>query len=393
MNRESDVQKILDRTDDGLKVFVHYLGQGCQNKTFRNPYRDDDRPSCRLYYHLCKGGGGKWYFHDYGDSEWHGDCFWFVAKICGINLQSSFRDALHVIDKELNIYTLDDTRQKQLSYTEMAKREVDGTSRPPSKIISFEPDFKPFTKHELSFWNQYGITEDWLDRLGVRSVRRCLFTRADGTSFDETGTYDAPVYAYTFPSGVRDDEVKGMKIYRPNSWSKSRFMYVGQLPKPYMFGLRDFFTQKDAAHRDTVYITGGEKDVLSLLSHGFDAVCFNSETANIPDSIMKQLTQAYRHVAFLYDCDSTGKKESKARVEELVTRYPNVHRVVLPLKGTKDEKDVSDFFRTGRSPDELRQLTQDALSLKANYSEQYNYEDIDYDQTFASEQARKCLRL
>ena len=69
MDRESDVQKILDRTDDGLKVFVHYLGQGCQNKTFRNPYRDDERPSCRLYYHLCKGGGGKWYFHDYGDME------------------------------------------------------------------------------------------------------------------------------------------------------------------------------------------------------------------------------------------------------------------------------------------------------------------------------------
>lgn len=395
MEHESDVKKILDKTDDGLKVFVHYLGKNCQNKTFRNPYRDDDRPSCRLYYHLGRGGGGKWYFHDYGNSDWHGDCFWFVSKICDINLDTRFRDVLHVIDKELNIFVLDDTSLSNHAYTPMAKRETDGLSRPVSKIVGFVPEFRPFTRHELSYWGQYGITEDWLDRMDVRSVRHCAFTRADGTTFEEEGTYDAPVFAYTFPVGHnrQDAEVRGMKLYRPNSCHKSRFMYVGQLPRPYIFGSRDFLTGQDVPPKDTVYITGGEKDVLSLLSHGFDAVCFNSETANIPDFIIQRLTHSYRHVVFLYDCDETGLKESKAREEQFQSRHPNVSRVVLPLKGTKQEKDISDFFKCGHSPDELVKLTHEAQSSASNQPEQDNYEEINDEHSHTPEQARKCFRL
>ena len=399
MFNESDVKKILDRTDDGLKVFVHYLGEGCQNKTFRNPYRDDGHPSCRLYYHLSKGGGGKWYFHDYGDSDWHGDCFWFVAKICGINLDSNFRDVLHVIDRDLNIFVLEGTLKANCSYKMMEKKENEGSSNLLSKIVGFAPEFMPFSKHELSYWGQYGITEEWLSRMDVRSVRHCVYTRADGTSFEESSTYDSPVFAYTFPSchglhsGVSANAVKGMKLYRPNSSSKSRFMYVGQLPRPYLFGSRDFLTDRETHPKGIVYVTGGEKDVLSLLSHGFDAVCFNSETANIPDAIMKQLTHAYRHVVFLYDCDATGVKESAARVEAFLPLYPNISRAVLSLKGTKEEKDISDFFRNGHSPEELRQLTFDSISPTYNYREEDNYEDCEHDHPLHSEQARKCIRL
>ena len=247
MEHESDVKKILDKTDDGLKVFVHYLGKNCQNKTFRNPYRDDDRPSCRLYYHLCRGGGGKWYFHDYGNSDWHGDCFWFVM---------------------------------------LASCRVPMSSVP------------------------------------------VTFLRA--------------------------------RMFPP---------------------------------KDTVYITGGEKDVLSLLSHGFDAVCFNSETANISDFVMQRLTHSYRHVVFLYDCDETGLKESKAREEQFQSRHPNVSRVVLPLKGTKQEKDISDFFKCGHSPDELVELTHEAQTSASNKSEQEKYEEINDEHSHTSEQARKCFRL
>lgn len=400
MYSESDVKKILDRTDDGLKVFVHYLGKGCQNRTFRNPYRDDEHPSCRLYYHLRRVGGGKWYFHDYGDSDWHGDCFWFVSRICGISLQSSFRDVLHVIDRDLNIFALDDTRDAKCSYTMMPKKEIEGTSFVNSKIVRFAPEFKLFSKHELAYWGKYGITEEWLSKMNVRSVRHCTYTRADGSIFEEGGTYDNPVFAYTFPascdisSEIHENGVKGMKLYRPNSYSKSRFMYVGQLPRPYTFGVRDYITPSGKSPGGTVYVTGGEKDVLSLLSHGFDAVCFNSETAAIPTAVMGQLAKSYDHVVFLYDSDATGIKESSARVDAFKPLYPNVSRVVLPLKGTKEEKDISDFFRSGHSSEELRQLTFDSLSTNvSNNNRKDDYENIEDNHSLHSEQARKCLRL
>lgn len=399
MYSESDVKKILEKTDDGLKVFVHYLGKGCQSRTFRNPYRDDEHPSCRLYYHLSRGGGGKWYFHDYGDSEWHGDCFWFVAKICGINPQSNFRDVLHVIDKDLNIFALDDTKDANYSYPMMAKKKIEGINMATSKIVRFAPEFKPFSKHEVSYWEQYGITEGILSKMGVRSVDHCVYTRADGSTFEESSTYDAPVFAYTFPtidgdqSEVSKEGIRGMKLYRPNSHNKSRFMYVGQLPRPYIFGVCEFLTHPERHRRDTIYITGGEKDVLTLLSHGFDALCFNSETAAIPDVIMRQLSEAYQHVVFLYDCDATGVKESSARVAAFKPIYDNVSEVVLPLKGTKDEKDISDFFKSGHTPEELTQLTHDSWPAIDHNNRKDDYENIETNQSLCSEQARKCLRL
>jgi len=42
-------------------------------------------------------------------------------------------------------------------------------------------------------------------------------------------------------------------------------------------------------HGDILFITGGEKDVLSLAAHGFNAISMNSETANIPKNLLRAL--------------------------------------------------------------------------------------------------------
>ena len=42
---------------------------------------------------------------------------------------------------------------------------------------------------------------------------------------------------------------------------------------------------------DIVYITGGEKDVMSLAAHGFSAVSLNSETARVPESVISSLAK------------------------------------------------------------------------------------------------------
>ena len=57
-----------------------------------------------------------------------------------------------------------------------------------------------------------------------------------------------------------------------------------------------------------LFITGGEKGVMSLAAHGFHAICFNSETAEIDASIIEILVRRFRHVFFLYDADETGVK-------------------------------------------------------------------------------------
>lgn len=45
----NEAQRILQMTDGGLAVFIHYLGEKCLARTFRNPFREDSRPSSEKY--------------------------------------------------------------------------------------------------------------------------------------------------------------------------------------------------------------------------------------------------------------------------------------------------------------------------------------------------------
>ena len=133
--------------------------------------------------------------------------------------------------------------------------------------------------------------------------------------------------------------------------SPVRFLYAGKLPKPYVFGWEQL-----PQNGNYVFITGGEKDVLSLAAHGFNAISLNSETAHLQPSMIEELSKRFNHIVFLYDCDETGKRESSLRVEEW--KAYKTSRVVLPLSGDKSSKDISDFFSEGRTSKELWEIVE-----------------------------------
>lgn len=85
---------------------------------------------------------------------------------------------------------------------------------------------------------------------------------------------------------------------------------------------------------------------MSLASKGFNAVCFNSETAAIPTSLIEMFDRKFRHIVFLYDMDDTGRKESARRMDELSSFH--VLRMELPISGAKGDKDISDYFASGK---------------------------------------------
>ena len=140
---------------------------------------------------------------------------------------------------------------------------------------------------------------------------------------------------------------KYIKIYRPRS--EMRFLYAGDLGDSYCFGLDQL-----PAKGDLLFITGGEKDVMSLAAHGFHAICFNSETTVIPTSVLMLLSYRFKHIVLLYDMDKTGLEVSAKRQEEL--KPFALKRLLLPLTGTKEEKDVTDYFALGHTHDDLLKL-------------------------------------
>lgn len=343
--------RILQLTNGGLDVFVHYMGESCKKKTFRNPYRGDSSPSCHLYYNEDKNGGvGRYFLKDYGASEWTGDCFWFVSQITGIDIRNSFMDILRLIDRECELFILDDGP----AVVRPVMKKVDAVCRQDSHPVQFTPKYRNFNKYELEYWMSYGITLDILTHYHVRCLSSCYFERDD--SYTIYGTKDIPMFGYTFNEGA------GIKVYRPGA-EIGRFLYAGNLPRPYVFGLE----QLPVDMTDYIFVTGGEKDAMTLAAHGFHAVCLNSETSKVPDALLCQLSSRCHHLVFLYDCDETGKREASLRVRECREfilqhgeRFSNpsfdVFAVTLPLAGTKKEKDISDFFRSGRSAADLQAL-------------------------------------
>lgn len=143
-----------------------------------------------------------------------------------------------------------------------------------------------------------------------------------------------------------------IKVYRP--MSAIRFLQAGKTNGNYCFGLEQL-----PAKGNLLFVTGGEKDVLSFAAHGFNAISFNSETSNIPPGIIRKLSYRFKHIILLFDVDKTGL-QSAEKQQQALQAY-GVKRLHLPLSGTKQEKDVADYFRLGHTHDDLVRLFLDYL--------------------------------
>lgn len=345
-------EDVLQATQGGLAVFEYFFGARFPGlkKPFLNPFYDDTKPSCYLF---KSKDSGIVYFMDFGDQDFQLDCFGFVGKIFNLQCQNDeFLQILEIIDRELSLGLAenhDRIREVRRRYPELkvASELPAQTVSPKRKEVSaayVPPIVKAYSQEELHWWRQYGIQSDTLERYRVVSLQEFNGTNGEGLPYKIVSTTSEPMFGYLGNSYV--------KAYRP--FSKNRFFYGGNTKEGHVFGLDQL-----PLRGDTLFITGGEKDVLSLVSHGFHAICFNSESATIPKSLIRRLSFRFKHIVMLYDVDATGQKHMDKAVENL--REYQVKKLLLPLQGTKDAKDVSDFFRLGGKAEELLELFTDML--------------------------------
>ncbi|KAA6327104.1 hypothetical protein EZS27_023882 [termite gut metagenome] len=327
--------EILRRTNNGLGIFKHYIpGEWRVGRNFLNPLYEDTKASCNIYFDRHNGC---YRIKDFGNDAYSGDCFDFVGKLKGLDCSHThnFVEILNIIDRELNL-GISDTPDSA-SYVPPLKAVVQPVAQPETNLNLASKKNKPyqlvqqsFSVKESAFWGTYGITAQILKLYNVFSLQEFRSENSEEKPFCFSSSGQEPIFGYT---GKRH-----VKIYRP--FSEIRFLYGGNFGDNYCFGLEQL-----PAKGDTLFITGGEKDVLSLSSHGFYAICFNSETAHIPVTVIRKLSHRFKHIVLLYDTDKTGQDASIKHQKELAEF--GVKRLVLPLGGGKQEKDISDYFRLG----------------------------------------------
>ena len=336
-----DKEDILNKTTRGLDVFKHYIGfQIRPGKNFRNPLYEDKNASCSVYFDRHANA---FKMKDFGNDDYSGDCFWLVATVAGLDMKRDFQAIIDHIVSDLHLIVNDTStstgrqnrsRIRPTKNTEQCKFMNDTHTRKDYHI-----EVKPFSASELAFWQRYGIRQEVLKKYNVKSLKTFEGYNRSNESYRIEATTMEPMFAYS-GNGYA-------KIYRPHS--KMRFFYGGEMPDLYCFGLEQLPNKGDM-----VFITGGEKDVMSLAAHGFNAISLNSETATVPESLIQMLARKFRHIVFLYDMDETGRRES-ARQAEALSAY-NVVEMELPVSGAKTDKDISDYFASGKSESDFKVL-------------------------------------
>jgi len=338
-------EEILARTDKGLNVFKHYLLFPFRvGRNFLNPLYEDKKASCNVYFDRTND---QYKLKDYGNDNYSGDCFNFVGKILGTDCRhaDSFIEILQKINQDLclGLDNISGNQSKKSILPLSAKSSMspilETVPEQPKPIKPFSIKLKPFSELELTYWQQYGISLEIMKRYQVVSLKEFASENNEGKPYKLTPSDKEPIFAY---QGKRY-----LKLYKP--FSTVRFQYAGDMGDKYCFGLEQL-----PPKGNILFITGGEKDVLSLVSKGFVAICFNSETSNIPQSTIRKLSYRFKHVVILYDCDKTGMEASAKHEQQLISL--GVKRMILPLKGTKDEKDISDFFKLGNSRENFQKL-------------------------------------
>lgn len=361
-----------------MDVFRHYLPVKWRvGRNFLNPLYEDSKASCNVYYDRRSG---TYKMKDFGNGDFSGDCFFLVARIKGLDCRNAadFVEVLETIDRELCLGASKGMPPEAVRERRAAIRiapmagESEKTQPIGDERQGAEPERKPrpyrtaqqgFTEKEREYWGGYGITEEVLNRYGVQSLKEYRSETGEGKAFGFTSTPIEPMFGYAGKWGV--------KVYRPKS--EIRFVYGGHTGDNYCFGLEQL-----PPKGDTLFLTGGEKDVLTLAAHGFHAICFNSETSVIPTKIIRKLVYRFKHIVLLYDVDKTGLESSEKHRQQL-TEY-GVKRLVLPLTGEKTYKDVSDYFKAGRTREEFVKLFLKLLdSLYGDTMAVLKSCEIDYD--------------
>ncbi len=335
---DSTRETVLNATNRGLEVFRFYCSRDFrEGKPFRSPfYQDDRRASCFIY-----KKDDRYWFKDHGDPKYHGDCFWFVGEKLGIDAAKNFPQIIERIVKDLHLPVI-----LERASSPVAPAQPRTASAPSRRETAKKPVITELAWNEelLGYWKKYGITQSTLDRFSVVPLADFQLSSEKG-SFTIKSSSVNPIFAY---KGER-----WVKTYQPYN-RDHRFAWLGQKPNPYCFGFEQL-----SPRGEKVFITGGEKDVLTLASHGYEAICFNSETASIPENVIQMLKVRFRHVILMYDCDDTGLTAMVRAVEQFSEH--GLISVTLPLKGTKESKDISDFFAQRRTADELNALVAEAI--------------------------------
>lgn len=281
---------------------AYYLGIPIKKGLFVSPLRVDHKPTCSFY------RGRQLYFKDFAT----GECLSFenvVMKKYGCN----YHEALKIIATDFGI--IDGSKPKVVPIQPIFKKEK-------KTIIQIEA--KSFTKEELEWWEQFGITKNILTKYRVYSCKTVFLNGQIESIYDSK----CPSYGYYFGN---EEGRELWKIYYPY---RKNFRFIGNIKTTTIQGYNQLPKKSKL-----LVITKSLKDCMVLYNLGIAAIAPQSETQFIEDNVLEVLKKRFKHIVLLFDNDQTGLEFTN----KIKRKYKWITPMIIPLK--YKAKDISDFYK------------------------------------------------
>ncbi|WP_439516274.1 DUF3987 domain-containing protein [Sediminibacterium sp.] len=335
--KRSNKESVLLQSNGGFDFYKFVipeleLANDYNCKPTYNPFYKDTKPGLSVYFNPDTE---RWMFNDFGNEDFKGDVFSFAANYYELDVKKNFFEILKLMANDLEL--------------EFNEKRTDSNV---INIFGFKLQYKGKDGYADSYryFKQFGITESVLRQYKVKAIESCDYITKDGDQ--RTRFFKELAIAY--------EDVYFSKIYTPHP---KGFFYVGSKEKDFVFGFKQVFARahKAKAFPDTLILTGGEKDVLTLTSLGYDAISLNSETAAVPKHLTADLFNAYKNIVIMYDNDVTGKRRSENIHKELCKSFKTSICNLPEVIAGYPVKDVSDYMKVKLPVGELHQLIKDSV--------------------------------
>lgn len=287
-------EDILSKVSD-YDIYTYYFGNFIVGKAYLSPFRNDKSPSFSI-----RAGDNFLYHIDYAyPDDYKGNCISFVKQLYGF----SYREAVDRIYEDI---ILSGVKPKVI------KRKIEKTE----KVIII-PTLKDFTREELLWWLQYGITQEDLVKDNVFSVESY-----------KTGEWEGFVEKGEMCFGYRYDA--GWKLYFPNRIKEKK--WKSSIPNSTVEGWDNV---KDLSR---IIVTKSKKDRLVLQKILPNVINVQNESKSFLTEENVGILQHFKELYIWYDADEVGVRACTDITTEHKWKYINTPKRLVKV-GVKDPSD------------------------------------------------------
>lgn len=252
------------------------------------------------------------------------DVFQFVADLNNLDCRTEFKRVTDIIARECGI--IDDSAPET--------REL--------KVHHHDA----MTPAHLGYWANLGIDKVLLDLYQVQAVKAYEYWSAKKNAYVKFPVYKG-VLAFSYRVNNR------YEVYIPAQPEK-------KVSKAFCSGLHNddiFGLSQLAGSVELLIICAGKKDCLTLITRGFPAVTFRSESIFPSNEQINRLKAKCKHLYICYDNDfDKPNNPGQTQMLKIAEQY-SLSPILLPDK----INDVTDYF-TDHNGDDFKQLIESCTS-------------------------------